>query len=300
VIKLFDIMNAENNEDLYLVFEYMDSDLNFAIKAGILGDDHKRYIIYQLLKSLHYIHSASVIHRDIKPENILLDTTCLLKVADFGWARSIDEAADDNAVMTDYVATRWYRAPEILLGSEIYTKGVDMWSVGCIIAELYGAKPIFPGKSTLDQISRIVEVTGRPDDEVLQKIGSDYAVRMMNSIRRVMPRSLEAMYPDCDGDAIDLMVRCMKFSPDERITVQQALEHPYVASFREEEEEITAGGPIQNPIKDTDRRPVDVYRSALYELMNTNEETGAPGSGKQRRKHKSKKSKGKRRDKKKE
>lgn len=125
----------------------MESDLHAVIRANILEEIHKQYIIYQLLKALKYMHSGAMLHRDIKPSNILLNSDCQVKVCDFGLARSIVQQNDNaqNPVLTDYVATRWYRAPEILLGSTSYTEGVDLWSVGCILGELLSGKPIFPG-----------------------------------------------------------------------------------------------------------------------------------------------------------
>lgn len=118
IVKLFNVIKAENDKDLYLVFEYMESDLHAVIRAGILEEIHKVYIIYQTLKALKYMHSAQIIHRDLKPSNILINSECLVKVADFGLARSILQYDDESApVMTEYVATRWYRAPEIVLGS---------------------------------------------------------------------------------------------------------------------------------------------------------------------------------------
>jgi len=124
IVKLLNVMKADNDKDIYLIFEQMETDLHAVIRADILEDVHKQYIIYQLLKSLKYMHSGEVLHRDMKPSNVLLNSECLVKVADFGLARSIaykGEEADE--VMTEYVATRWYRAPEILLGSQKYTKG---------------------------------------------------------------------------------------------------------------------------------------------------------------------------------
>jgi len=117
------------------------------------------------------MHSAQLLHRDLKPSNLLLNSECHVKVADFGLARSLDtKAGSGDPVLTDYVATRWYRAPEILLGSNKYTKGVDMWSMGCILAELILGKPFFPGTSTLNQLDRVLEVTGRPRPEDIEAI----------------------------------------------------------------------------------------------------------------------------------
>lgn len=115
-------------------------------------------IEYRVLKGIKYMHSGGLVHRDLKPSNILLDSDCLAKLADFGLARSIASInqGSGEAVMTEYVATRWYRAPEILLGSSSYTKAVDMWSVGCILGEMYTGKAIFQGTSTLNQIEKIL------------------------------------------------------------------------------------------------------------------------------------------------
>ncbi|CAL6056921.1 Mitogen-activated_protein kinase [Hexamita inflata] len=135
VIRLFNVLRAENDRDIYLVFEFMETDLHQVIRANILEDVHKTYVIYQLLKSIKYLHSGELLHRDLKPSNCLLNAECHMKLADFGLARSIhtDNPLQANPVLTDYVATRWYRGPEILLGSTKYTKGVDMWAVGCIL-----------------------------------------------------------------------------------------------------------------------------------------------------------------------
>merc|ERR1712093_306510 len=117
IIGLQNVMKAENDKDIYLVFEYMETDLHAVIRANILEEIHKQYIIYQLLKSLKFMHSGQMLHRDIKPSNILLNSECQVKVCDFGLARSVVQNSDNapNPVLTDYVATRWYRAPEILL-----------------------------------------------------------------------------------------------------------------------------------------------------------------------------------------
>lgn len=130
IVLLKEVIRADNDKDIYLVFEHMEIDLHAVVRANILEEVHKRYIIYQVLKAMKYIHSGQVLHRDMKPSNLLLNSECFVKVADFGLARSIDALEDPNQVsmpvLTDYVATRWYRAPEILLGSTKYTKGVDM------------------------------------------------------------------------------------------------------------------------------------------------------------------------------
>eukprot|EP00002_Diphylleia_rotans_P025365 TRINITY_DN5009_c0_g1_i1.p1 TRINITY_DN5009_c0_g1~~TRINITY_DN5009_c0_g1_i1.p1 ORF type:complete len:261 (-),score=55.44 TRINITY_DN5009_c0_g1_i1:1214-1996(-) len=165
IVQLLNVIKAENDKDIYVVFEYMDTDLHAVIRAGILEDVHKQYIIYQCLRALKFMHSGQLLHRDLKPSNLLLNGECQMKLADFGLARSIagfQNPSLNTPVMTDYVATRWYRAPEIILGSTKYTRGVDMWSIGCILGEMLGGKPIFPGTSSTDQIAKIIEVTGQP------------------------------------------------------------------------------------------------------------------------------------------
>lgn len=116
------------------------------IRTQDLSDDHCQYFIYQTLRALKAMHSANVLHRDLKPSNLLLNANCDLKVCDFGLARSAASQEDNSGFMTEYVATRWYRAPEIMLTFKEYTKAIDVWSVGCILAEMLSGKPLFPGK----------------------------------------------------------------------------------------------------------------------------------------------------------
>ena len=148
IIRLQNVLKAENDRDIYLVFDFMETDLHAVIRANILEPVHKQFIVYQCLKALLYCHSGGLVHRDLKPSNLLLNEECLLKVADFGLARSLAalrKGEESASVLTDYVATRWYRAPEILLGSTCYTLAVDMWALGCIVAEMFIGKPLVPG-----------------------------------------------------------------------------------------------------------------------------------------------------------
>ncbi|XP_046497782.1 mitogen-activated protein kinase 15 isoform X5 [Equus quagga] len=170
IIRLLDVIRAENDRDIYLVLESMDTDLNAVIcKGGLLKDVHKRYIFYQLLRATKFIHSGHVIHRDQKPSNVLLDSSCLVKLCDFGLARSLSGLPEgpEGQALTEYVATRWYRAPEVLLSASRYTPGVDMWSLGCILGEMLRGKPLFPGTSTLHQLELILETIPPPSKEGL-------------------------------------------------------------------------------------------------------------------------------------
>ena len=131
--------------------ELMETDMHRVIRTQDLSDDHCQYFIYQTLRALKAMHSANVLHRDLKPSNLLLNANCDLKVCDFGLARSAASQEDNSGFMTEYVATRWYRAPEIMLTFKEYTKAIDVWSVGCILAEMLSGKPLFPGKDCTSQ-----------------------------------------------------------------------------------------------------------------------------------------------------
>lgn len=175
---------------------------------------------------------------DIKPSNLLLNSDCHVKLCDFGLCRSVAEASSTTApVLTDYVATRWYRAPEILLGSTRYTKGVDMWAVGCILGEMMVGKPIFPGNSTMNQLERVLEATGKPPAADVDAMRSPFAATMIDSLPAIRQKPLAEMFPSASPEALDLIARCMQFNPDKRITAYEALRHPYVASFHNDADE---------------------------------------------------------------
>jgi len=267
IIKLLDVLKADNDKDIYLVFEYMETDLHAVIRAGILEDIHKQYIMYQLIKAIKYMHSANVLHRDMKPSNLLLNSECFLQVADFGLARSIaalENEKEANPVLTDYVATRWYRAPEILLGSTRYTKGVDIWSIGCILGELLGGKPMFPGTSTMNQLDRIIEITGRPTAEDIEAIKSPFAATMLESLPQTLPKSLSDLFPNASADALDILRLLLQFNPEKRITAEQALKHPYLAQFHNPDEEPVCEKEIKIAIDDDQKLNIADYRNQLY------------------------------------
>jgi mitogen-activated protein kinase 15 len=266
IIKLLNVLKAENDRDIYLVFEYMETDLHAVIRANILEEIHKQYIMYQIFRSLKYMHSAQLLHRDIKPSNVLLNSECQVKMADFGLARSVAQlhSEEGNPVLTDYVATRWYRAPEILLSSTRYTFGVDMWACGCILGELINGKPIFPGTSTMNQLDRILEVTGRPSAEDIDSIQSPFAATMLESMRAPDTPRLEAMFPSASPEALDLMSKLMHFNPDKRISAEEALRHPYCAQFHNPADEPTATAMITIPIDDNTKYTIAEYRDRLY------------------------------------
>nr|CAD7443465.1 unnamed protein product [Timema bartmani] len=275
VVKLHNIYKASNNKDIYLIFEYMDTDLHNVIKRGnILKDIHKRFIMYQLLKATKYIHSGNVIHRDQKPSNILIDAECRCKVADFGLARSVTMMANSSGessdpALTDYVATRWYRAPEILIASKRYTKGIDMWSLGCILAEMLLGKPLFPGSSTINQIERIMSTIPPPTTEDVESICVGYGSSLLQRAPAGPRRPLTELLKDSAPDAIDLVTKLLVFHPHKRLTASEALVHPYVQRFHNSSNEPSLSHDVLPPLRDDVQLAVDDYRNKLYEMMSS-------------------------------
>ncbi|CAN3363935.1 mitogen-activated protein kinase Slt2p/MPK1 [Diutina catenulata] len=228
-----------NFNDVYLYEELMECDMNQIIRSKqALTDSHYQSFVYQILCGLKYIHSADVLHRDLKPGNLLVNADCELKICDFGLARGFSENPEQNAgFMTEYVATRWYRAPEIMLSFTNYTKAIDIWSVGCILAELLGGKAIFRGKDYVDQLNQILLVLGTPPEESLVKIGSVRAQNYVRSLPYMAKVPFAELYPDANPEAIDLLEKMLTLDPFERITVDDALNHPYLRIWHDPNDE---------------------------------------------------------------
>ena len=247
IIQLRHVIKAETDRDIYLTFDFMETDLHAVIRANILADIHKKYIIYQVFNALKYIHSADLIHRDIKPSNLLLNSDCHLKICDFGLCRSVAESDGPKQVLTDYVATRWYRSPEVLMGSTKYMKAVDIWSVGCILGEMSSHRPIFPGNSTMNQIERILETTGKPCEEDISSMKSPFAITMIEGISQILDHvPISSLCPNACAESIDLIQLCLKFNPKKRCSSETALQHPYIADFQNTQDEPSyPHGPIK-------------------------------------------------------
>lgn len=266
IVNLKTTFRALNNKDLYMVFDLMETDLHIVIRAHILKDVHKQFIIYQLFKSLKYIHSADLIHRDLKPSNMLINSDCLMKLADFGLARSIQDTEDGPPIVSDYIATRWYRAPEILLGSQEYSKSVDIWSAGCIFAELMLEKVLFAGKSSLNQIELIIELLGRPSNSEIKNMRVGYQNNFLSTIKTGKTRSFNSLFKKIDSHAFDLLKKILIFNPDKRPSVEQVLAHPYFHSFHNPSEEPFCRFKAVLPISDNDKQSVKIYRDQIYSM----------------------------------
>lgn len=225
--------------DVYIVSDLMESDLHRIIHSPQqLTEEHIRLFLYQLLRGLKYIHSANVLHRDIKPSNLLVTSDCELKICDFGMARGVHHTVDDHsAFMTAYVATRWYRAPEVLLSLKQYTYAIDMWSVGCILAEMLGRRYLFPGSNYVEQLKYILNVLGSPEPSFVQSIGSDIAVKYLRSLPKMERVPLHQIYPNASADAVDMVEQMLQFEPSRRLTAEQALAHPFLTKYHSPSEE---------------------------------------------------------------
>jgi len=244
VCKLLDVIpilhkNIFSFEDIYLVIERMDADLNQALQCSELLQSQCQVIIYQILRSLKYVHSANVIHRDLKPQNILINALeCNTKITDFGCSRPLGLEHPCPDVLTEYVVTRWYRSPEIYLCSHKYDKPCDLWALGCIFAEMYRkGKPLFPGpKSHKRQLQLIFSIVGMPKS--LDWITNPRALKFMRTLKSLEGIPLKKLCPGICSDGADLLSRLLEPNPKDRISVEDALAHPYVSNFRDESTEL--------------------------------------------------------------
>ncbi|CAM4766198.1 unnamed protein product [Rotaria magnacalcarata] len=232
IISIQNILHAnvfEQIKDIYLVQPLMECDMCKLVKYQKLSPEHVCYLLYQILRGLKYIHSANVLHRDLKPSNLLLNTNCDLKICDFGLAR---------------VATRWYRAPEIMLNARVYNKPIDLWSVGCILAEMFDGTPLFPGKHYIDQLNLILNVVGSPDEHDLASIVNEKARNYISCLKPRVKQPFTKIYPDADKNALDLLDLLLTFDPNKRIDVYDALAHPYLKPHHDPDDEPIAKHPF--------------------------------------------------------
>ncbi|MGL5900844.1 MAG: protein kinase domain-containing protein, partial [Lactobacillaceae bacterium] len=218
ILNLYDIYIQ--NDDIHLVLEYVETDLECIInnkKIYILPADIKSWML-MILTGVHKLHEKFILHRDIKPNNILVTKSGIIKIADFGLSRSI------GPKMTSQVVTRWYRAPELLLGAKQYGFGVDMWSIGCIFAELMLRVPLFAGESDLEQLNLIFKVFGTPK---LQNYSSMKELPGFMEFQEKEGIKLESLFTAASNDTLTLLKQFFVYDPNKRISTYEALNDKY-------------------------------------------------------------------------
>ncbi|XP_066561613.1 mitogen-activated protein kinase 12b isoform X1 [Amia ocellicauda] len=241
-------VSLDRFQDFYLVMPFMGTDLGKLMKMERLSEDRVQFLVYQILKGLKYIHSAGIIHRDLKPGNLAVNQDCELKILDFGLARQADSE------MTGYVVTRWYRAPEVILNWMHYTQTVDIWSVGCIMAEMISGKPLFKGNDHLDQLTEIMKITGTPTQEFISKLQSQDAKNYISSLPKVQKKDLQVLFSSANpqetqkiqremylqSKVVSVLEQMLLLDPQCRVSAAAALSLPFFSDFREPEEETEA------------------------------------------------------------
>lgn len=250
IVSLVDIPKPPKRtgfEDIYIITDLMETDLHRVIYSRQeLTDDHIQYFVYQILRGVLYMHSANVIHRDLKPANILANKNCDLKICDLGLGRAEvkdenqendDDKNDEEKELTEYVITRWYRAPEVILCPSHYSKAVDIWSVGCIFAELLGRQPLFPGDHYLDQIQKIIGVVGTPKESDLTFVKKKEAKEFLGKLVKRTKQTWSSLFPNANPVALDLLEKMLTFNPKKRYTVDQCISHPYFEGLHDPEQE---------------------------------------------------------------
>ncbi|KAL6646155.1 hypothetical protein ACP70R_017763 [Stipagrostis hirtigluma subsp. patula] len=237
VVRLLDLKQGQNKEGqtiLYLVFEYMDTDLKKFIRAH--RQNHEKIptptvkvLMYQLCKGVAFVHGRGVLHRDLKPHNLLMDRkTMALKIADLGLSRAFTVPLKKY---THEILTLWYRAPEVLLGATHYSTPVDMWSVGCIFAELVTNQPLFAGDSEVQQLLHIFKLLGTPNEEVWPGVSK---LPNWHVYPQWKPSKLSSVVPGLDADGLDLLEKMLQYEPAKRISAKKSMEHPYFNDVNKE------------------------------------------------------------------
>nr|ABW23441.1 CDC2 [Glycine max] len=229
IVRLQDVVHSEKR--LYLVFEYLDLDLKKHMDSSpefVKDPRQVKMFLYQILCGIAYCHSHRVLHRDLKPQNLLIDrSTNALKLADFGLARAFGIPV---RTFTHEVVTLWYRAPEILLGSRQYSTPVDIWSVGCIFAEMVNQRPLFPGDSEIDELFKIFRIMGTPNEDTWPGVTS--LPDFKSAFPKWQPKDLKNVVPNLEPAGLDLLSSMLYLDPSKRITARSALEHEYFKDIK--------------------------------------------------------------------
>lgn len=247
IIKLHEVLYDRSTGRLALVFELMEMNIYELIRGRrqYLAEDKILHYMYQMVKSIDHMHRNGIFHRDIKPENILILNDAL-KLADFGSCRGIYS----KQPFTEYISTRWYRAPECLLTDGYYNYKMDLWGIGCVFFEIMSLYPLFPGNNELDQIHKIHNVMGTPAVEILNKL-KKHGTHMDFDFPPKTGTGITKLLPHASPEALDLMVKLLTYNPDDRLSAKQALRHPFFKEIRELDKRLRkankAGAPSAGP-----------------------------------------------------
>ena len=226
IVKLYEVLHSPKK--LTLVFEYVEQDLKKFIDSTNQKGLETKYIkcfLYQLLQGANYIHQHKVLHRDLKPQNLLISKDNIVKIGDFGLARGYGIPVKNY---THEVVTLWYRPPDVLLGNKTYGTTVDMWSIGCIFAEMVSGKPLFTGNNETDQLKKIFEIKGTPNENYASQLKElpEWGVGD-NNFENWPEKDFKELFPNLDAEGIDLLQKFLQLEPDKRISAEEALKHPF-------------------------------------------------------------------------
>uniref|UniRef100_A0A7S0BAS0 Mitogen-activated protein kinase n=1 Tax=Pyrodinium bahamense TaxID=73915 RepID=A0A7S0BAS0_9DINO len=238
VKNIFITGKKDDFDSIYMVSELMETDMSSVLKSGQpLTEGHFKLFLYQILRGMKYMHSAKVIHRDLKPRNLLVNSNCDLKISDFGLARVRFADKEWVCPMTEYVCTRWYRAPEVLCSWTDYSGAIDIWSIACILVEMQTRQPLFPGNNTQHQLDLIINVLGSPSDDELAKIPNEKCRKFIQSLPRTEGRPFEEAFSGMSPEVHDLLRKMMCWDPAARLTVADAIQEPYFEKLHCPEDE---------------------------------------------------------------
>ncbi|XP_043653284.1 putative mitogen-activated protein kinase 14C [Drosophila teissieri] len=250
---------------VYLVTHLMDEDLHKYSRSRRMSEHEIRPILYQILRGLKYIHSAGVVHRDLKPCNIAVNANNEVRILDFGLSRLCAEN------MTDFVGTLWYRAPETLFLRGQYTKAIDMWSVGCILAELISGRVLFPGEDYFHQLRCLLDVMGTPTREFVSGIGLQHSRNYVERYPLRQRCDFHHLFLGADVQAVDLMEKMLEMVPERRITAAAAMRHPYLRDFIQPHHHDEDIAPVYDQNFENLILPVNCWKELIYnEIQNFN------------------------------